>query len=175
MAGPVRRRSRYLCAAVMAAWFLWPCARPASAERQMTAEVYRDRALGMWFGEIVGNYAGRPVEGQVEREGLIYAVDWDGVLATETWEADDDTAFEYLYADLLSQTAAPGAADIRQAWVDNIPASSVYIANRQARWLMDPPPAGRSLDPNIIARCLPLFESLDRPIDPERAAAFAKL
>jgi len=113
----------------------------------MTAEVYLDRALGMWFGEIIGNYAGRPVEGDVESGGLTYEVDWDGVLATSTWVSDDDTSFEYLYADQLSQAAAPSAAQVRQAWVDNVPPTWVYIANRQARWLMDAPPVGLSLEP----------------------------
>ena len=69
------------------------------------------------------------------------------MLATSPWVGDDDTCFEYMYADLLSQTAAPTASQIRQAWVDNIPATSVYIANKQARWLMDAPPTGLSLSP----------------------------
>lgn len=29
----------------------------------LDADVYHDRLMGMWLGEIVGNYAGRPVEG----------------------------------------------------------------------------------------------------------------
>lgn len=31
--------------------------------------------------------------------------------------------------------------------------------------------AGKSLDPNLVAKCLPLFESLDAPIDPDRLPA----
>jgi len=142
------RPGRFLtCAAALAAAALCLAARPAAAQREISAEVYLDKALGMWMGELIGNYAGRPCEGSIAGGGLDYQVDWTAVLGTSTWLGDDDTCFEYLYAGLLSQDAAPAAAQIRQAWVDNIPASSVYIANRQARYLMDAPPTGLSLSP----------------------------
>ncbi|MFH1733018.1 MAG: ADP-ribosylglycohydrolase family protein, partial [Planctomycetota bacterium] len=76
-----------------------------------------------------------------------FDIGWDNVLATSPWVGDDDTCFEYMYVSLLGQSTSPTSSEIRQAWVDNIPAESVYIANRQARWLMDPPPTGMSLSP----------------------------
>ncbi len=136
-----------LCAAVITAVLLTAMGASAAGQRQISADVYLDKVQGMWMGELIGNYAGRPVEGHVDRGGLNYNIDWDGVLATNPWVADDDTSFEYLYLDLLGQATAPTSADIRQAWLDNVPASSVYIANRQARYLMDPPPTGASLSP----------------------------
>ena len=101
----------------------------ARAQRQITAEVYRDKVRGLWLGQIIGNYAGRPVEGDVARGGLTHTIDWAGVLATPTWVGDDDTCFEYLYADLLGQAAAPGGAQITQAWTENVPAGSVALAS----------------------------------------------
>jgi len=134
------------CATAMMAVLL-ATARPAAAQRQISADVYLDKARGMWLGELIGNYAGRPREGYVVRGGLVYDVAWNTVLATNPWVADDDTSFEYMYVSLLGQSASPDSTHIRDAWVANIPATSVYIANRQARWLMDAPPTGKSLSP----------------------------
>ena len=144
------------CVAAMAA--VLPAACPAAAEQQISADVYLDKVRGMWFGELIGNYAGSRERGLVPgtdsyREGYVisggadFDIGWGDFLATSPWVADDDTCFEYMYATLLSQSASPSSAQIRQAWVDNIPAESVYIANRQARMLMDPPPTGASLSP----------------------------
>lgn len=133
------------CTAAVAAVLL--AAGPAAAQRGIPADVYLDKVLGMWFGELIGNYAGRPREGYVTSGGLYYDIPWNTVLATDPWDADDDTCFEYMYVNLLGQSASPTSTQIRQAWVDNIPATSVAIANRQARWLMDAPPIGKSLSP----------------------------
>ncbi len=134
----------------MAAAVLLSAARPAAALRQISANVYLDKAHGMWLGELIGNYAGRLVEGTVVRGGIInYNIDWSNVLATTTWGGDDDTAFEYMYVKLLGQYPSPTSPHIRDAWVANIkiPGTPVYIANKQARWLMDPLPTGKSLSP----------------------------
>ncbi len=144
-----------LCAAFAVALLSAAPAAPAAEPRQISADVYLDKVRGMWMGELIGNYAGRGKvpgtteyrEGHIVRGGADFDIGWDDVLATTTWVSDDDTCFEYLYLDLLGQTATPTSADIRQAWLDNVPASSVYIANRQARYLMDPPPTGASLSP----------------------------
>jgi len=150
------RRVAIACAAALAAT-LFAAARPAAARPQIPANVYLDKALGMWFGELIGNYAGKGCvpgtttnrEGYVVRGGAYFDIGWNNILATTTWVGDDDTCFEYMYVSLLGQGPSPTAGQIRQAWVDNIPtpAGLVYIANRQARWLMDPPPTGKSLSP----------------------------
>jgi len=144
-----------IACAVAVAVLLAAAARPAAGQRQIYADVYLDKARGMWLGELIGNYAGKGYvpgtktyrEGYIVRGGAYYDVGWDNVLATTTWLGDDDTCFEYLYLDMLAQSAAPTSAEIRQGWLGNIPASSVYIANRQARYLMDPPPTGENLSP----------------------------
>ena len=92
------------------AWVLLGVCNGASAQRVISADSYLDRAKGMWLGELMGNYAGRPVEGQVARGGLTYAVDWDTVLATDPWVADDDTLIEYVYLDLIGGNPSPAGA-----------------------------------------------------------------
>ena len=130
----------------MAIGLVLAAAGPLRADRTLSADDYLDRLHGMWLGQILGNYAGRPVEGQRPRGGLTYDVPWDTILATSTWQGDDDTCFEYLYGGMLASTASPTSAQIHDAWLAHVPATSFYIANRQARWLMDyglsPPETG---------------------------------
>ncbi len=108
----------------------------AQAQRQITADDYRDKLHGMWVGQLLGNYAGKDVEGDVLRGGLSYTVDWDAVTGTSLWYGDDDTCFEFLYADVLNGTPDPTPAQIGAEWVDHIKPDTFYIANKQARWLM---------------------------------------
>jgi len=110
---------------------------PARAERTLLADDYLDRLRGMWLGEILGNYAGRPVEGQRLRGGLTYAIDWADLAATDPWQGDDDTVFESMYASMLAGAPAPSPADVQDAWEAHVVPANCYIANRQARWLMD--------------------------------------
>jgi len=119
----------------------------AHGQRSLSADAYLDKVHGMWMGQILGNYAGRPSEGHVVRGGEYLDIPWDSILDTAAWQSDDDTCLEYMYLDLLKGTLEPTSAQIRQAWTDNISAGSLYIANRQARWLMEPPPVGASLSP----------------------------
>jgi hypothetical protein len=108
----------------------------AAAEQTILADVYRDKLEGMWLGELMGNYAGRPQEGHMQRGGLTYTVDWLAATGGTLWDGDDDTCFELLYADVLGGNSDPNSAQIGQAWVDHIVENSFYVANRQARWLM---------------------------------------
>lgn len=95
----------------------------AKADRTISADTYYDKVHGMWLGQILGNYAGRPSEGVYTSRGGNPAtdVDWGFVTSTTVWDGDDDTAFEYLYMKALPTTADPNMADIRQTWVDHIP------------------------------------------------------
>ena len=56
-------RPAMLAAIIMAA------AAPALAERTLSADDYLDKLRGMWLGEILGNYAGRPYEGAYATRG----------------------------------------------------------------------------------------------------------
>jgi hypothetical protein len=116
----------------------------AMAQRTISADAYEDRLRGMWLGEILGNYAGRAMEGHIAYGSLNYTIPWDAILATAVWDGDDDTCFEYMNLSLLKANPAPTSADIGQHWLTHLPAECFYIANRQARWLMEPGTVGRS-------------------------------
>ena len=127
----------------------------AQAQQQIDADAYLDKLRGMWMGQVIGNYAGRgDVPGTTRnREGYVvpgggdYDVGWDDILATPRWVADDDTSLEYLYLNVLAADPHADAAAIGQAWRDNLDIDHLYIANRQARWLMEPGPVGEGLEP----------------------------
>ena len=124
----------------------------ARGQTSVSADVYRNKLMGMWVGELIGNYAGRPREGYVQRGGLNYDVDWDSAVAIDTWDGDDDTCFELLYADVLAANADPTPAQIGQEWRDHILPNTFYIANRQARYLMERsfiPPQTGSINNNM--------------------------
>ncbi|HUT59172.1 MAG TPA: ADP-ribosylglycohydrolase family protein [Phycisphaerae bacterium] len=112
---------------------LCACA-PALGDRILSADSYRDKLHGMWVGQLLGNYAGRPREGYVERGGLDYEVDWPNVPPTTGfWDGDDDTCFEFLYADVLNVNADPNRAQIGEAWSYHIYPEAFYFANRHGR------------------------------------------
>jgi len=106
-------------------------------DRTISADAYQDRLLAMWEGELIGNRAGAAVEGASARGGLTYAVPWTTVTATTPWSGDDDTCFEYLYQQVLLAHTSPTYANIQAAWLQHVPADNFYIANKQARMLMD--------------------------------------
>ena len=122
---------------------------PAAARgqtRDIAADAYLDKLRGMWIGEILGNRASVGTEGKILRSGTTTTVNWNSLLTTNPWPGDDDTCFEYLYANLLSTQPRPTNTDLLQTWTGHIPSPSFFIANRQARWLMDygkaPPDTG---------------------------------
>ncbi len=137
-----------VCRLVLAVAALALAVPQAYAERTLLADTYRDKLQGMWLGQLMGNYAGRPEEGRVLRGGLNYTVDWSSATGGQTWNGDDDTCFELLYSDVLNSISDPTRAQIGQEWMDHIAPVSFYVANRQARWLMDqgftPPQTGSS-------------------------------
>jgi len=118
------------------------------AEPTITADQYRDKLAGMWLGQILGNYAGRPTEGYYStapRGNPATDISWDFITTDEQgqprvrWVGDDDTVLEYMYAVLLAANPAPTNEQIRQTWQTYVRMPSLYIANKQARWLMATP------------------------------------
>lgn len=110
-------------------------AESPSGERTISANAYLDKLHGMWLGEVLGQRAGGPWEGCL-LDGWPAPVDWSGILATNPFQADDDTCFEYMHMLLLSQNPTPTDQQISQEWIDHVPVPGFYIANRQARWLL---------------------------------------
>lgn len=139
----------------------------AQAQAQtLDAEAYHDRLMGVWLGEIIGNMAGRPIEGRSKAGGVNWELNWfdprdtskneqsDGVFYNRTyWDGDDDTVFEYMYTDLLKTTPAPTYSDINNTWQTRITSTNgIYIANRQAYYLRQKgvtPPTTGSMQRNM--------------------------
>jgi len=126
----------------------------AAASRDIPADAYYDKLHGMWLGQILGNYAGRPTEGAFCIRGGNPAgnVDWNSFIHTDPWVGDDDTCFEYMYMHLLAGNSDPSGADVKAAWEAHVPLDAFYIANRQARYLMTEgltPPATGSIRKNM--------------------------
>jgi len=125
---------RRLLAAAIA---LAALAAPARAERTISAEVYLDRLRGMWLGQVLGNYAGRPTEGAYTgRGGTTTPIDWASFISTDPWSGDDDTVLEYMNIPLVRDHGVPTGAQLRAAWETHVPLGYFYIANHQARRLM---------------------------------------
>ena len=126
------------------------------AGQQITATEYRNRMEGMWVGQLLGNYAGRQVEGRttvyyegpnsVDKPVTEYQVQWDAIMQgkyygknsptlygdTTTWGGDDDTSLEFLYAHSLQTQSSLTVAQRTGLWTNNLSLSGLYIANRQA-------------------------------------------
>lgn len=151
------RPVRALAVAAAAGLFLF-AASPVFAQRTLSRTAYLDKLRGAWFGELIGNYTGRPFEGKYfTREPLPdSAFAW--VIKTSSadpWTGDDDTNFEILYLHTLETCGlAPTFAQLLSEWNDHVTFNGIFIANRQAKYLMThgfAPPATGSYRWNMHA------------------------
>jgi len=146
------------------------CGPAVRAERTIAADVYFDKLHGMWLGQLIGNMAGRPTEGVYSgaEPNPAESVPW--VLMAE-WPADDDTDLEYLAQHIfLAHGLDPTGAELRDEWLAHVPISSVYVANRQARYLMNAgfiPPLTGSYQHNTC------WHTIDAQITTESLGAIA--
>ncbi len=108
----------------------------AGQERTISSTELLDKLHGMWVGQLIGNAAGRATEG-------IYSgaepnpdpcVPW---VIKRAWDADDDTDMEYVALHILESHGFDcEPAEIAQQWLDHVTPDGIYIANRQAWYLM---------------------------------------
>lgn len=139
---------------------------PASAERTIPAGAYADKLRGMWLGQLIGVFAGLPTEGVFggADPNPADSVPWD---LRQVWTTDDDTDIEYLIQHVYAVYGfEPTPADLKAEWLEHVPISSVFIANRRARWLMsygfEPYDTGRydrnehwwSIDPQLTTESI---------------------
>ena len=107
-----------------------------AADRTITAYHLYDKVHGMWLGQLIGNAAGRPTEGKYSgpNPNPNSTVDWQ---IKQIWDADDDTDIEYIALHVL-ETYGPdcNSYEIAQQWLTHINGSGIYIANRQAWYLL---------------------------------------
>jgi len=119
---------------------------PARAENVIAADELSDKLRGMWLGQLIGNAAGRDTEGVYSgsEPNPASAVPW---VIKQEWDADDDTDIEYLDLHILETYGLDCTAqEIAEQWQEHVTTSGIYIANRQAWYLMQdgylPPDTG---------------------------------
>ncbi len=109
---------------------------PAGAGQTISAIELFDRMRGMWLGQLIGNAAGR------ETEGLYSGADpnpdpcvpWE---IKQIWDADDDTDIEYIALHTLHTYGFDcNSCEIAGQWLEHITADGIYIASKQAWYLM---------------------------------------
>jgi len=151
----VSKRHLLLCLAILS------FAPAVYADREISAIDYRDRLEGMWAGQLVGNYAGRQNEGRewINWEGpnyvstksiTNYQVQWNDILqgyfyqwngtrqgSTTTWQADDDTCLEFVYAHSLQSQSTLSVAEQTSLWTNEITGNPLYFANKRAWYQMN--------------------------------------
>jgi hypothetical protein len=115
--------------------------RPVIAQREISAAEYHDRLRGMWFGQLIANNTGKPFEGYYTGREAAPDSAFDWIIQTsyeEPWFGDDDTNFEYLYLHCLETYGLnPTCTQIQSEWDAHVPLSGIWIANRQAKYLMN--------------------------------------
>jgi len=142
-------------------------ANQAGAQRTIWAPEYAARLKGMWAGQLLGNCAGRPVEGgATSYDGYAiteYPIKWDDlagavwrgtdgtVRAAGYWDGDDDTCFELLYGNLLGANPSPTNGELTALWQTDVTLDQIYIANRQAKYLISS--HGKAAPDSGSARC----------------------
>ena len=132
------------------------------ADRELDITQYSDQLKGMWVAQMLGNYAGRQVEGRTTfiYEGATtyaspksiaeYQVPWTDIAqgnyydnhstdlrTVSNFNGDDDTCFEYMNIGLLFRNSTPTSSDVTTLWNSYVKHSKFYIANRQARNLIE--------------------------------------
>jgi len=123
----------------------FPCHR-TKAEKAILADNLRDKMRGMWLGQLIGNHAGRGTEGKYSgaAPNPDPAVPW---VIRQQWDADDDTDIEYVALHILEVHGLDCHwHQIADQWRTHITSLGIYIANKQARYLMEdgyfPPDTG---------------------------------
>ncbi len=105
-------------------------------ERVISSAELLDRLHGMWLGQLIGNAAGRETEGMYSgaEPNPDTSVPW---VIKQAWDADDDTDIEYVTLHIIESCGFDcDANDIAGQWLDHITPDGIFIANRQAWYLM---------------------------------------
>ena len=129
------RKKQYYFALVFSVVIL---ASFAQAQFEITHAQLCDKARGMWLGQIVANMAGRSTEGHYQTTpNPAESMPWVLRSGSEVWDADDDTDIEYINIHILEEYGfAPTPAQIANEWLEHSTSWGIYIANRQAWYLM---------------------------------------
>ena len=115
--------------------FLAWAATPLNGQRTISADTLYDKIRGMWLGQLIGNAAGRPAEGNYTTSpNPNSSVPW---VIKEIWDGDDDTDIEYIALHILETNGFDCTEpEIADQWQNHSTGWGLYIANRQAWYLM---------------------------------------
>ena len=113
---------------------LLPCLT-VRAEQTITETQLCDKVRGLWLGELIGNAAGRETEGDYQTSpNPDPCVPW---VIKQAWDADDDTDIEYIALHILETDGFDcNSVELAGQWLSHITSRAIYIANRQAWYLM---------------------------------------
>jgi hypothetical protein len=131
-----------ICRLLWAAVALAALSAPATAERTIEAAAYLDRLQAMWLGQCIGNHACAAsglTEGAWSSPGGIPGnpINWSFASTTTTWIGDDDTDLELMNLPLVTSSGVPSSSQLADNWTQHVRLNSLYVANRQARYLME--------------------------------------
>ena len=107
----------------------------ARAGKTILTDDLTDKMRGMWLGQLIGNAAGRETEGLYQSSpNPDPRVPW---VIKQIWDADDDTDIEYIAIHIFETNGFDcNSQEIADQWRTHITTSGIYIANRQAWYLM---------------------------------------
>jgi len=111
-------------------------AAAGGAERCISTRDLFDKLHGMWMGQLIGNAAGRSTEGIYDgaEPNPALSIPWQ---IKQVWDADDDTDIEYIALHTLETHGFDcNTAEIREEWLEHLTTDGIYIANKQAWFLM---------------------------------------
>ena len=109
---------------------------PANGEKTIPAGHLYDKMRGMWLGQLIGNCTGRATEGRYSgpSPNPDAAVPW---VIKQEWDGDDDTDIEYVALHILEANGLGwNPQEIAEQWSTHIGGSGIYIANKQAWYLI---------------------------------------
>jgi len=156
------------------------CPASTSAEFSLSRQAYQEKLAGFWLGLSIANWTGLVTEmdkiggdgpagrfytradwgkadqpsiwGQGVPSDLSPTIDWVLRSPEQVWGSDDDSDIEYIYLQLMAQSASPllSAAQIRAGWLAHIyrdedtphrskdgkPENFLWVSNQQAFDLM---------------------------------------
>ncbi len=127
---------------LLIAVFLIP---PANAEETIHINTLHDKIHGMWLAQLIGNMAGRETEGDYSSTpNPASSVPWvirvpnpSDLNDPNFWDADDDTDIEYVDLHILETNSLDcNSQQITDQWLTHVSLSGIYIANKQAWYLM---------------------------------------
>lgn len=157
-------------------WLIISCS-VSSQKLTLNKEEYKDKLMGFWLGECIGNWTGLPTENR--RTGFPFFTDsdfgkgkFDYVLNQDPWGADDDTDIEYVYQSAMEKhnTSMLTGQQISSAWQDHIGLPNLWVSNLAALGQMQ---NGAIPPETSLPKNNPMWDMIDAQLTTEIFGTFA--